>query len=626
MDFRGLVFSDTDKFIAVCSLLFTVFLIARVNPSTIVTDEVAYSLMAYSFATHGGLEIWNGFDEAQSFELQLPATELASNGVEVRMFGIPAPLYTFIAYPFFKVGGLGGLFSLNIVSYSAIFILVYLTAKIFLDDKLSAAAALMYSLMTISLSLTSYIIPHLLSTALICLSAFLVFSEVLAGGRKSVPLFAAGFIGGLAVGVRFTDVLFILILSLLALLQDGRRGLYAFASGLSVPLFLIALIDLYMYGSVFETGYGSPYGNPLDFLRVRYVIPCVLLAAGYMLLRKRKVDYRGLLPVIALLGLLVVALSWGQITAFLTQFYARIFDMSLEPTVTKVTYKKALLQSTPFLILSVLSFLHMTPGKKRRILLSIISMAYLNVFLYSGLTQHGGSDETFSMRYLMTSVPFLVILSVYSFDRLVGSVKRRESALMAAAFILVAFLYLRDGNILYSTNRLLRALPSMLSLLTLATGVIYLKLKGSRQLFIALFAACLAVSFSYSYSDWLIMGWYSKAVYDVESKIADAIADESAVFVSQRTDAVLLVPAKMHKRVRVAVASMDDRVHTPALVEYYVKNGIPVYYLNVNDHDEEWLGFFGNISRGYDGGEVQSLNAVAVYDDGKSAVLGLTGE
>jgi hypothetical protein len=624
--------SLTGVLVACIAILAAILLHADIHPNVMVTDEVGYSLMAYSLAQHGRLDVWNGFDEVQSFELLLPAMELSSNGNEFRMYGIPSPLYPFITYPFFRLEGLKGLFTLNILSYSALLVLVYLTAKLFLPEKQSLFAALAYGLMTNALPFSHYVFPHLLSTSLVALTAYLVFRNGLKDG-SSTTLALAGFTGGVAVGVRFTHIVFLLVLAVYLLHSKGRRPLAHFLLGLSVPLAAISLINLYSFGSVFETG----YGNPMDFIKgqfeaglgrssgssnVSYIILLTPLVFCYLLARGGKLDlmrHRRLIAVAAVAIILIIGFEY--LVTLASHFYSRVFDMSLEPTLTKVKYKRALLQSTPFLILSALTVLYLPKGRKKWILVSMIAMAYLNILLYSMLSQHGGADETYTMRYLMGSIPFLAILSVFSLNGLLNPLRGRELALMAIVFTLMSYVYLSDGNILYSMNRLLRTTPSMLSLLTFATAIIYHKTGGHRMLLTVLVAVSLAISFSYAYSDFKVVKWYSLALNDIQSKIAGAIADDSAVFVEKRTQATLFAPAKMGKRVRVAVSSMDDGVHTPALVDYYVKRDIPVYYLNINDLDVEWLSFFGNISTKYEQGKVEPLNARTVYDS--PIVLGL---
>lgn len=212
-----------DYAVIIFAVLAGVYLSLDVTPALLVTDEVAYSLMAHSLAREGRLDVWNGFDEVGSWELQLPSMFLATNGEEVRMYGVPAPLYAFVAYPFYRLWGLPGLFYLNILSYSILILIVYHISKIYLDERWSLAAAVAYALLTNSLSFTGYIIPHLLSTALVLIPAYLVFRRILVGGDMVAACFSAGLIAGVAIGVRYTNVTFALLLAVLLLLEAGKK-------------------------------------------------------------------------------------------------------------------------------------------------------------------------------------------------------------------------------------------------------------------------------------------------------------------------------------------------------------------------------------------------------------------
>ena len=606
--------TGTVHLVALYAVLMGILLLSQIKPAVLITDEVAYSLMANDFAQHGRLDIWNGFDEVQSRELVLPSMELAYNATQsgdeirindVRMYGIPAPLYTFIAYPFFKACGLSGLVALNVVAYSAMIVIVYCLARFFLDERWSALAAVAYSILTNAFVFTGYVIPHMLSVCLVCLPTLLVFRSVSAGKSGWSQLFLAGLVVGLGAGVRFTNMLFAVGLGALILYELDRRSLYPFIAGLLAPLFAIAWIGYISYGSPFETG----YGNIFEFIGLKYVLLFSMIIVGVYLYATRKVSNRTALIACAVLGVLALVIAWDQVLVIGSALYARLFDMGLDPTDIKVSYKKALLQSSPFLVLSAFCLLYVPKDSKRRMYLLMAVFSLLTIAYYS-TRSHGGSDETYSMRYFMEAIPFLTVLSVHSFSRMFKRLDRLEYVAVSAAFALTAFAYLRDGNVIFSVSQVMRSLPAVAALMTFASCIVYLRTGRYRLLCVVLVAVCVAMSFSFQYSDWKVLGWYTGAIKDLEGKLSKAVADDSAVFVRTRTYAVLFAPAKMEKRVRVVVTSTDGMADAEGLVDFYARRGVAAYYLNINYEDAEWLSFMGNLSQR---GGIEPLNVVGDY-------------
>jgi hypothetical protein len=591
------------------SLLIGVFLFYNVVPGMLVTDENAYSLMAHSLAHDGTLEIWNGLDEAQSWELLLPSMEITYNGTAAKMYAVPSPIYPFLAYPFFKVWDLSGLFIINILSYCIIIVLVYLMARLLLDEAHSVAAAVIYSLCTNSLVFTSYVLPHHLSAVLVISCVYLVFRGV-RDMTEWLPLFFfSGLLGGLSVGVRFPNVLFVILLCAYLWLSQSRRMIAGFCIGLVIPLIAIGLIDYVSYGDFFETG----YGNPTNFVKIKYLAIIPLLAGAYWLYNKRALGYRGFLAVSGIATVVLMAMFWDQVVFMATSVYGKVFNMDFDPGNDTVTYKKALLQSSPFLVLSAFSLMYIRRDRIGSIVGFMLALSMINILFYSTFS-HGGSDETYSMRYFIESVPFLVILSVMSFSRLFGKLNGWEYCLFAVILVVISYLYLHYGEVVYSTDHFVRALPTLISLLCLGSLVMHARWGNQRALTFILLSVALAMAFSFSVADWLLQQKYNGLAYNLESQITRALPYDSAVFVSSRMTAIVLAPAKMSKHVRVAVSGIDGGADVPALVDIYVKRGIPVYYLNLNNENIGWPEFFGNISANYSQGKVTRIDAMAKWN------------
>jgi len=594
--------SRTDIAVLLFSIAAGLILSSMIVPSVYVTDEVGYSLMAYSLVHDGSLFIWNGLDEAQTWELVLPATDIVKNDVEARLYPLPAPLYTFFAYPFYRFWGLWGLFLLSIVSYSALIVLVYLMARFFFEEKKAALCALAYSLMTNSLSFTSYLIPHLLSTALVCLSALAVFHAVLKK-KESIPLaFIGGLAGGLSVGVRFTNGVLILVFAVLLLTHVGRRMLQVFLTGFGIPLVAVAVINYLMFSDVFETSYGPV----LKYVKVQYLLLLLPLLFCLWLLKKRKISRFAAFFASAVVFAAFALFFWDKFVFFTSSFYARLFDLRFDPTDVKTVHKKALLQSSSFLILSAFSVLLVKKGLKRAVVYSMAAAAFLTIVFYS-TSSHGGQDETLSMRYFMEAVPFLVILSALSIQDMFGRFSPKELVGMSTVLSGIALFFASDGNFIYTTDVLVRSIPSVAALLLLMFCILFLKTRRFRAVCLCLLAVSLGMSLAFAYSDWKTIRWYSMSSNNFEYQIAGLVRDDSAVFVDKRTDVAILMPLKMSKRVRVAVTDMDGSKTAGALVGYYVRKNVTVYYLDVNDNSPDLVRRFQNFSTSYPPGSVNPI-------------------
>ncbi|MFH0861743.1 MAG: glycosyltransferase family 39 protein [Candidatus Altiarchaeota archaeon] len=568
-----------------------------------VSDEVAYTLMADTFAETGGFEIWNGLDEVQSWQLVLPSTHLVSDGQVYRLFGVPSPLYPVISLPFYRMWGLRGLVLLNVLSYSVLIILVYLLARLFLDEWLSEAAAIVYSLMTPSLPFTNYVLPHLLSVMLVVLSVYLVIRNVLRGKAGGFENFISGLVGGLALGVRFTDGIFSAAMLSLLIVRRDRAGASMFATGLLIPVIAILWINLICFGDAFETG----YGNFLMIAKPAYLGAAAMALACYWLYATKRVGIPALAIVACIIGLFGLAFYSDALMNYVQSFLASVFDLSYHPSGMWVVYKKALLQSSPFLILSALSVFYLRQDNRKPVLMLLFFASFLIIAYYAAFS-YGGADETYSMRYFMESAPFLVVLSMLVAERIFQGITRVEWALFGAVFLLVAAVYLRDGLLIFSLDPLVQSVPAMLSISLLAASWCYLRFGRLRSLAGLLLALCLAVSLAHSYGEWSIVNTKREVGVQVFAALADAVADDSAVFVDEQPYATLFLKAKTSKRVRVLVVEYQPAV-TSDLVDYYVKGGIPVYFLNLNNRSAWFNEYFRNLSTAYGAKKVIPIDA-----------------
>ncbi|MFH1055438.1 MAG: hypothetical protein V1744_05020 [Candidatus Altiarchaeota archaeon] len=537
-------------------LLLLLLLCVRGAPR--VNDESAYLLMADSLYTSGSTLIWNGLDEVNSPELRLHATRIVESEGGYALASIPSPVYSYIAYPLYALMGAKGLVVLNLLSFILSAYLVYLICeRLFKDTGISLTTSLIFSLATYSIKYALDIWPHSLSVFLTLLPLTLILKS-----RSFWSLFLAGFSSGLAVGVRYPNILILSLLAAYLFFSSGKKNALSFIAGSLPPLaFMLSLNRI--YGSLLITGYGDTTGS-----LYKLIFPFLILTALILLYKPLK----KLLPRhVAILALaLVLLLSWHYVRMFLSL----VVDFSLNPRYHELTDKRALLQASPVLVLSVMGA--MLVRKKINVPehTLLLALSLTGPLFYSLLGLDGSTNL---MRYFLESIPYLAIFAGYAVYEIRNTLKGMDYSVLAY----VAFIILVVESTNLTAPAGLRYMTYKIPiLLAFSTLLLFLKDKRHGLLLGYLIASLLIYSLILNLTfilDDLFHREYSMRQTDEYRAL---LPGNSALLYSGYLDQLPATPLKTEKTLRLAYLQEGDRQTNQALVDYYLIKNIPVYVLS----------------------------------------------
>jgi hypothetical protein len=395
------------KALAVALLALGVVVSLTVVPGVFVTDDNNYLINVLALrqgrVTVANTEGLTPSRELLAFEPGPTARVVTSTPVA----SSAPPLYAFIALPFSWLGW-RGLVALNTISYLAAAALVFAYTRRYATDASTPwIAATAFALGGFVIEYAQGVWPHALSIAL-CTAGIVAAGRSLEEWRPDIAA-AAGFLLALATGVRYQNAVMLVVaggcLALWAVNRWKAVSVYALAA--AVPLAASAFINHVRLDS----------WNPIS-----------------------KGD-----------GYLNVGIARGTARSLfdpLTMFWARLVDFSVRPPLvgpdfTWVTYQpvtgahlmigetvqKAFLQSAPWAVLALVMFtlawvprFAMPRGRRRQLqLMSLVTMAILLTFAFSGIQRHDGL--VFNQRYLLELLPLAAIGFAWALDGLALSMR-----------------------------------------------------------------------------------------------------------------------------------------------------------------------------------------------------------
>lgn len=501
--------------LSVAHVLFTLF----VNvPGYLTWDSGTYHLMVRTLLHTGSFFIDNDYESIASPLLAVAQT-VPHGGHLVSQY---PEYYTFLALPFFAVFGFQGFTVLNSLAFFGTCALIWRIARWFSPcADASVAAVVIYAMATFAWEFTQSSYPHLTSTFLVVLACWLAWGAWLEQPetapdrpRRGLARYAlAGLVFGIAVGVRLDSLFGALALGVI-LIHGGRirwtAGLAMFAGALPAVLGL-AWINLVKFGAFSPITYGRAEnaGNTASILLYLPVAAIVVaLIALYVFQARRKVrlerKYLILLGLAAGAGL--VFLPFGQ--RFLHGVFQLVVDLrirplSYEPALSRspgnaVVYfgnvKKALLESSPYLVLIILPALSglLRGSYGVRWLLWLVPLGFIG--FYGFFAWHGSVG--LNMRYFNPALPFLAILASHEWLRLRPVFVQRRilygAGIVVAWCVSVFFLLLHVRSLEQQETYLLNvslALAGALAILQIAR---YSKLENTW------IKRCMAVVFLFS--------------------------------------------------------------------------------------------------------------------------------
>lgn len=468
-------------------------------PGPLSVDEVGYHLMTRAVAAGTPWEIWNGYDElpCQELEVTVARTVIAHDG---HLVGKYPPLLPWLAAALYPHFGFRSLVLVNIAAFTVALWLTWSIANRYLRAPWQALLApLVLGLTTYAWEYAQGAWPHGLAL-MFSTGAFDCAGRALAawGGRRSRAVawrwaLGSGLLLGLGSLARLDVFLFIAVVGtmLLSASPPAPRLLAAVILGSSVGLLFLSIDNAVRLGIPFPFTYNrstlelAPYARyaPLFLLfglvvavRLSWSKPVgqALRAFAARALATRAA--RGAVLTVMLLALLLTPVR-EALEAHLLGVRDLLLDLaSLDPnrrepamerTATGAVlyfghYKKALLQSCPYLAALVFLVRARSTGKKPRpprwhLVLPLIVL----LSAFSGRSWHGGMS--LNMRYLLPALPMTSVATVWVLRESLpaGWLSRLTGAALCAT---VAVLFLRqDWSAGPWTEFLLLTVPLLLA-------------------------------------------------------------------------------------------------------------------------------------------------------------------
>jgi len=567
-------------------------------PGLFSIDDVTYFLMAHSLVKDHSFAIWNGFDEfkSQYFGIFEPVF------YKDKMYGKYPPLYPIISYPFYSLFGLNGLFYLNIIAFSAtIFILYKFTNQLFGNNSLSLGVCIVYSFCTFSFEYAIGLWPHMLSVSL-ALSSYYFFEKSFRPEGKNLNsffLFFSGLLIGISIGIRVQNVISIGIISLTILVFSKERAkhLAIFLIGALPSFSTIGYINYYRFGSIDPFSYGHYKGKNIkiffDYPELLLLFTSFFLffyiifrCKDIILLTKKNLA-KSILSILSIL-ILIILLADPKWTFFnfLKNIYANLIDLSVwlnrdlgGNQRVDITYyghiKKSLLQSCPFLILSLFApwIMEKTFFDKRKIFL-LLPAFFIQLMFISSFFFHGGF--AFNIRYALELLPFAVILSCYT----IKDIEITISQIILAAIFSITIIIQNK----FSSNEALWKQTSILYLPLFLSAILFLLLVSKRfsksNSMKYIFGLIVLLSFAYG----MVMGFTEdlldsrrirKEHYNITKDLNKKIKNNSLILM-EVDKTVSIVAIKEEKKVRIA---LKGRQYAD-LINFYLEKKIPVYLIS----------------------------------------------
>ncbi len=390
-------------------------------------DEFVYFLGADALAGQFSLIIENGVDQFQSRDLVFFNLVSGPRGL-VSQYPVGSSV---LAAPFVLALDARGLILVNALSaVGTIFLTRSVARRLFNDETVALAAALILVFCTFFVEFAFAIWPHALSTVLIMAAIWLLFIAMDApANRDAVISMAAGLIVGLAFLVR-ADALLILPAFGAVIMLYASRPVSMLAGGAvgMIPAFAVAAwANWYKFGALNPLSYGAAPGG-ISFSQHTALIYLSIVALAFFV-GARNVNWRPAWrgPMI-LGGLVVVAATWlvmPEAQAFFRKYGFGAYNLLADLTVTPDSRngiisrgdgtvqfwglpKKALGQSLPWLPILLWVFLRPWGAERRRSLVfCLVALGFWTMPFFL-LAWHGGLGS--NMRYLFSLLPIISIL------------------------------------------------------------------------------------------------------------------------------------------------------------------------------------------------------------------------
>ena len=600
--------TSTEKFktkllllIGVAHILISVFTII---PGYISIDEVTYHRMTKSFSESGGLEIWNGYRECPSPELET-RNIFARNG---RLVSSCPYLFPILSTPFYRIWGYRGLFFINVIAFAGIVFFCYAIAKkLFQDRNLALNSCFILIFATFSWEYSQAAWPHATTTFFLMVSFYLfVCSFYAKTGRAAFLLaLASGFITGFAMGIRLDSIFVLPCLIIPFLFLKPYRPLPALATCLgALPgLVILAATNYAKFGVLSPFSYGrsieaSELKRYLPFAVLGILIMIVLwtLTRQPVISRLHRYKRAAIIAIILLVGILaIIPQVRSTVGNSLNGAYQLIVDLRVrdldirEGALSRskgggMVYinglKKSLLQSCPYLVVLLLPFLRIIRNDKESVQLTIlflVPVAFIGFYAYHN-GWHGGL--CMNLRYFIPILPFTSMLSAYAWREMSGNINLNWGRMCLLTTFLFSILFIMTAKQIDAQEFPFLTLPLLLALLltilllareNFAKLNRYIFPRVTLSIFFATIVWSSLVAFLYDYPRSRYLRSYH---FSVANDTAKVISQNSIVFAGDYDAFSGLIE---RGQIRIAIPSRDNFHDFPTLIKYHLQNGHSVY-------------------------------------------------
>jgi len=217
------------------------------HPSFLVGDCPYYRATLLSLLRDGDLDIKNNFERRQ-----YQASSFVSQGLRGEWYPKHPVLMPAAALPFYVIGRDRGLLAFNLVQLSLLLMLVWYGSRRYTSTALATALTLYYGFGT-CLRASAYNFAPDLFSSLLSMGAIMALLS-----RRAA---LAGFLLGLAVWSKWTNLTFLPVLGLYLLLRREMLPMLRFGACAALPLAGLLALNQHMFG--------SPWTTPYDRVLVR---------------------------------------------------------------------------------------------------------------------------------------------------------------------------------------------------------------------------------------------------------------------------------------------------------------------------------------------------------------------
>ena len=578
--------------------------VLTIIPGYITIDEGTYHMMTKSFSESGGLEIWNGYRECPSPELEMRFI-FARNGRLVSQYPY---LFPVLSTPFYRIWGYRGLFFINVIAFVGIVFFCYLIAKkLFQDRNLALNSCFILIFATFSWEYSQAALPHATTTFFLMVSFYLFVSSFYAktGQAAFLLALASGFITGFAMGIRLDSIFVLPCLIIPFLFLKPYRPLPALATCIgALPGLVILTATNYV-----KFGVLSPfsYGRSMDASELKRYLPFAVLGILSMIVlwtltrqpvisRLRRYKRAAVIAIILLAGVLaMIPQVRSTVGNSLNGAYQLIVDLRVrdldirEGALSRskgggMVYinglKKSLLQSCPYLVVLLLPFLRIIRNDKESVQLTIlflVPVAFIGFYAYHN-GWHGGL--CMNLRYFIPILPFTSMLSAYAWREMSGNINLNWGRMCLLTTFLFSILFIMTAKQIDAQEFPFLTLPLLLALLLtilLLARENFAKL--SRYIFprtaVAIFFVAIVwsslVTFLYDYPRSRYLRSFN---FGVTNDAAKVVSTNSIFFTPYYDPFAGLVE---HDGILIANPSNDNFHDFLTLINYHFQKGHSVY-------------------------------------------------